>query len=63
MATKQDLKGNPNYAIPPGQTLLDTLEEIGMTQAELSRRMGRPLKTINEIKRAKLRLHRQLLLN
>lgn len=53
MATKQDLKGNPNYAIPPGQTLLDTLEEIGMTQAELSRRMGRPIKTINEIIKGK----------
>ncbi len=39
----------PDYAIPPGVTLLETLEAIGMTQAELADRMGRPKKTINEI--------------
>ncbi|MFH0787140.1 MAG: HigA family addiction module antitoxin [Pseudomonadota bacterium] len=39
----------PDYAIPPGVTLLETLDAIGMTQAELADRMGRPKKTINEI--------------
>lgn len=39
----------PNFAIPPGETLAETLEILGMTQAELAERMGRPLKTINEI--------------
>jgi len=39
----------PNYAIPPGETLRETLETIGMTQAELAERTGRPKKTINEI--------------
>lgn len=39
----------PNYAIPPGDTLRETLETIGMTQAELADRTGRPRKTINEI--------------
>ena len=39
----------PDYAIPPGETLAETLETLGMTQAELAGRMGRPLKTINEI--------------
>lgn len=39
----------PNFAIPPGETLAETLETFGMTQAELAERMGRPLKTINEI--------------
>lgn len=34
---------------PPGSTLLETIEAIGMTQAELARRMGRPVKTVNEI--------------
>ncbi len=33
----------------PGETLLETLEAIGMSQAELARCMGRPVKTINEI--------------
>src|SRR5690554_739148 len=53
MATNKDFKGNPFYAVPPGHTLLDTLEEIGMSQAELARRMGRPVKTINEIIKGK----------
>ncbi|MBE0542068.1 MAG: HigA family addiction module antidote protein [Verrucomicrobia bacterium] len=39
----------PNFAVPPGETLAETLETLGMTQAELAERMGRPLKTINEI--------------
>ena len=39
----------PNYAVPPGKTLFETLRTLGMTQAELADRMGRPKKTINEI--------------
>jgi HTH-type transcriptional regulator / antitoxin HigA len=44
---------NPNYAVPPGETLLETIQEFGMSQAELAQRMGRPLKTINEIIKGK----------
>ena len=43
----------PNSVSPPGDTLLETLEVIGMTQAELATRMGRPKKTINEIIKGK----------
>ncbi len=39
----------PDYVPPPGETLLETLETISMSQAELAKRMGRPVKTINEI--------------
>jgi HTH-type transcriptional regulator/antitoxin HigA len=39
----------PNFAVPPGETLAETLESFSMTQAELAERMGRPVKTINEI--------------
>lgn len=39
----------PDFASPPGETLAETLEHLVMTQAELAERMGRPLKTINEI--------------
>ena len=39
----------PDYAVLPGETLLETLEAIGMSQAELAERTGRPKKTINEI--------------
>jgi HTH-type transcriptional regulator / antitoxin HigA len=39
----------PDYAFHPGETLAETLEELSMTQKQLSERTGRPLKTINEI--------------
>jgi len=39
----------PDYAIPPGETLSETLEELGLTQKELALRMGRPEKTISGI--------------
>jgi addiction module HigA family antidote len=43
----------PDVASAPGATLLDLLNERGMSQAELAARTGRPLKTINEIVKAK----------
>ena len=43
----------PDWSVPPGDVLLEALEERSITQAELARRMGRPLKTINEIVKAK----------
>lgn len=42
----------PDFVSPPGETLQDILDDIGMSQAELARRMGRPNKTINEIIKA-----------
>jgi len=44
---------NPNYAVAPGTILAEWLEERGMSQSELSDRMGRPKKTINEIIKGK----------
>ncbi|MCH7493156.1 HigA family addiction module antidote protein [bacterium] len=43
----------PDYAIPPGETLLEVLQDLDMTQKELALRMGRPQKTINEIIKGK----------
>lgn len=43
----------PDSVSPPGETLEETLEALGMTQVELAERMNRPLKTINEIIRGK----------
>lgn len=43
----------PSMAMPPGETLAEALEERGMTQAELAKRIGRPVKTINEIVKGK----------
>jgi HTH-type transcriptional regulator/antitoxin HigA len=44
---------SPTEVTPPGETLLEVLEERGITQAELSERTGRPRKTINEIIKGK----------
>jgi addiction module HigA family antidote len=43
----------PDYAIAPGYTLLEVLNSVGMTQAQLADRTGRPRKTINEIVKGK----------
>ena len=40
---------SPDYAVPPGETLLDVLDERGMTQAELARRTDLSAKHINQI--------------
>lgn len=47
MSTK--IAHQPDYAFHPGETLAETLVELGMTQRELAERAGRPHKTINEI--------------
>lgn len=39
----------PDIAIPPGELLAETLETLGLSQAELARRAGRPAQAINEI--------------
>lgn len=43
----------PSLVFCPGETLAEILDEKGWTQAELARRMQRPVKTINEIVRGK----------
>src|SRR5713226_5647537 len=44
-----ETKASPDIAIPPGELLAETLESVGMSQAELARRAGRPVQAINEI--------------
>jgi len=39
----------PDYVTPPGETLQEILDTIGMTKAELADRIGKTPKTINEI--------------
>jgi len=40
---------NPDYAVPPGETLKETIEFKGMTQKELSKRTGLTVQSINRI--------------
>jgi len=53
MAKAEKSAFKPNYAVSPGETLRETLQSLGMSQAELAQRTGRPKKTINEIIKAK----------
>lgn len=39
----------PDYAVPPGETLADLLDEHEMTQTELARRLGVSLKHVNQV--------------
>jgi HTH-type transcriptional regulator/antitoxin HigA len=43
----------PDVAIPPGEALAEEIEARGLSQAELARRMGRPVQAVNEIVRGK----------
>ncbi|WPD23513.1 MAG: ImmA/IrrE family metallo-endopeptidase [Candidatus Electrothrix scaldis] len=40
---------NPDYAVPPGETLKETIEFLGMTQKELSARTGLSVQSLNRI--------------
>ena len=53
MVNNGELKYKPDFVTPPGETLEEILETIGMSQVDLARRMGRPIKTINEIIKGK----------
>ncbi len=38
-----------DLAIPPGETLADEIAARGMSQTDLTARLGRPLQVVNEI--------------
>lgn len=46
---EQNLSFRPAVVSPPGDTLAEMIEERGIAQAELARRMGRPVNAINEM--------------
>lgn len=43
----------PDYAVPPGDTLLEVIESLRISQSDLAERADRPKKTINEIIKGK----------
>src|SRR5437867_9035659 len=46
-----DVKIHSDLPIPPGELLTEHLEALDLSQAELARRMDRPVQAINEIAR------------
>jgi addiction module HigA family antidote len=49
MKAKRTLTYRPDYAIPPGETLREVMESLGMTQQELAVRTGLTVQTLNRI--------------
>src|ERR1700722_5530900 len=49
MANKAPIRYAPQDRTPPGDSLAETLEALGMTQIELADRVGLSRKTINQI--------------
>lgn len=47
--TRERRPFSPDYAVPPGATVADLLEEREMTQTDLARRLGVSLKHVNQI--------------
>ena len=47
--TESNLAYRPSDVSPPGATLAELIEERGITQSELARRMGRPINAVNEM--------------
>jgi HTH-type transcriptional regulator/antitoxin HigA len=47
--TDETLRYQPAEVSPPGDTLRDLMDERSLSQAELSRRLGRPAQAVNEI--------------
>ena len=46
----------PDFALPPGETLKETIDAIGMTERELATRIGRSLGTVDLIILGKRRI-------
>ena len=53
MSSAQRNQYVPDRVTPPGEILLEKLEEIGMAQADLADRTGRTRKSVNEIIKGK----------
>lgn len=53
MAISSQPGWQPDWTVAPGEILLEALQGREMTQSELAQRLGRPLKTINEIIKGK----------
>lgn len=53
LKTLDDIQLAKELISPPGDTLFETIDIKGISQTDLAKRMGRPIKTINEIVQGK----------
>ncbi|GII80070.1 XRE family transcriptional regulator [Sphaerisporangium rufum] len=47
--TSESYSGEPDYAVPPGETIREFLDELGMTQRDLATRLGLSAKHVNRL--------------
>ncbi len=52
-AIKTHYAFDPDYAVPPGETLKETIEAMGLTERDLALRTGLAAQTIAEIIKGK----------
>ncbi|GGL20208.1 hypothetical protein Sme01_23600 [Sphaerisporangium melleum] len=50
----------PDYAVPPGETIYEYLDELGMTQRELAVRLGLTAKQVNRLLRGLVPLSHEI---
>lgn len=53
MKNSLDSQYRPDYVVPPGATIAETIEAFGISQAELADRLGMSLPTVNKIIKGK----------
>jgi HTH-type transcriptional regulator/antitoxin HigA len=49
LTAKKQYSFEPDYAIPPGETLKEAMESLGMGQKELAMRTGLTVQSLNRI--------------
>lgn len=59
MANRNGYRHEPDYAVPPGETLQETLDALDMDQKELALRTGLSQKTVSQIINGKHPLSQQ----
>jgi HTH-type transcriptional regulator/antitoxin HigA len=47
---------DPDYAVPPGETLLETIQHLGIPQQELAEQIGLPNQAVVDIIRGRTNL-------
>lgn len=56
MNSEEKNKHDPDYAVPPGETLLETMDHQGLSRKELAQRMNCSVKTVRQLAQGKASL-------
>ena len=59
MTSKSSGGYRPDYVVPPGETILEVIEEMGMTRGELAEHMGMPGEVVEGIIEGKVAITKE----